>query len=61
MGINPYTMDAAIQAMKWLGVDCGRNRRPFKSLKTEEIEALRMDLSGFKKKGPYSVKILEVI
>ena len=49
------------QAMKWLGVDCGRNRRPFKSLKTEEIEALRMDLSGFKKKGPYSVKILEVI
>jgi N-acetylneuraminate lyase len=50
------------QAMQWLGVDCGRNRRPFKSLKAEEVEALRTDLSRLKNKiGSYTIKILEVI
>jgi len=58
-----YTYHVSLkQAMKWIGVDCGRNRRPFKTLSKEEKEALRQDLLYLKKAKPYcNVKLLDSI
>ncbi|MFY9295112.1 MAG: N-acetylneuraminate lyase [Caldicoprobacterales bacterium] len=58
-----YTYHVSLkQAMKWLGVDCGRNRRPFKSFTTEEKEALRKDLLNLKQsKNPLNIKLLETL
>jgi N-acetylneuraminate lyase len=50
------------QAMKWLGADCGYNRRPFKRLKADEIQNLRKDLLELQKtKDIHGVRILEVL
>lgn len=50
------------QVMKWLGVDCGRNRRPFKCLSAEEAESLKSDLIELKKtKALRGVKLLDCI
>jgi len=58
-----YNYHASLkQGMKWLGVDCGRNRRPFKRLTPEEVEALRKDLLELKRrKSVEGVKLLEKI
>ena len=58
-----YTYHVSLkQAMKWMGVDCGRNRRPFKRLTTEEQQALRNDLLELKQsKKPLNVKLLDVL
>ena len=58
-----YTYHVSLkQAMKWLGVDCGRNRRTFKSFTTEEKAALRKDLLKLKQsKNPLNIKLLETL
>jgi len=38
------------EALKWMGVDCGRNRRPFRRLSKEETNLLRQELLELKNK-----------
>ena len=58
-----YTYHVSLkQAMKWMDVDCGRNRRPFKRLTTEEQQALKKDLLDLKQsKKPLNVKLLDAL
>lgn len=50
------------EAMKWMGIDCGRNRRPFKVLNSEESQGLKKELLELKnKKNIKGVRLLEVI
>lgn len=37
-------------ALKWMGIDCGRNRIPFHQLNVEEVQALRKDLLELKER-----------
>jgi len=49
-------------AMKWIGVDCGVSRRPFRRLKEAEVKELRDSLLELKqRKGLVGISLLDAI